>query len=124
MWKKNPPTKECSFSVGTCKRKLANFQSHAYKHTHAANGQGVRILLNFIGRRRRLSCQFRAPRNATEIISTHRLCDKKRDSASFPIRLFFRPSSIADAAISIFYRVKRRRFVVLAMDSANPFDPT
>lgn len=33
---------------------------------------------------------------------THRLCDKNRDSASLPIRLFFRPSNIADAATSIF----------------------
>lgn len=33
---------------------------------------------------------------------THRLCDKNRDSASLLIRLFFRPSNIADAAISIF----------------------
>lgn len=33
---------------------------------------------------------------------THRLCDKKRDSANLLIRLFFRPSSIADAATSIF----------------------
>lgn len=42
------------------------------------------------------------------MISTHRLCDKKRDSANFPIRLFFRPSNIADAAISIFYRVLKK----------------
>jgi len=39
---------------------------------------------------------------------THRLCDKKRDSANLLIRLFFRPSSIADAAISIFVLISRR----------------
>lgn len=40
---------------------------------------------------------------------THRLCDKNRDSANLLIRLFFRPSNIADAAISIFNRYLRER---------------
>lgn len=37
-----------------------------------------------------------------------RLCDKNRDSANLLIRLFFRPSNIAEAAISIFDRFANR----------------
>ena len=39
------------------------------------------------------------------IYFTHKLCDKNRESANLLIRLFFRPSNIAEAATSIFKKL-------------------
>lgn len=72
-----------------------------------------------------MSYQFRA--SHTRDYFTHRLCDKNRDSANLPIRLFFRPSN-ADAAISIFNRYLRRTrrgiqsYFDVALRSANSID--
>lgn len=93
---------------GNQSRRVA-YEGSQHRHVHppsdllACNRNKNSVHLNLIGHRRQprpsdrpISC----PRSENNF--THRLCDKKRDSASLPIRLFFRPSNIADAAISIF----------------------
>lgn len=76
-------------------------RSHASTQTANDITRALRISSSISPARRIVSYRSRATTSDWDNF-THRLCDKKRESANLLIRLFFRPSSIADAAISIF----------------------
>jgi len=111
--------RECCSTL-TCSRGNSLACTNIYTYMR----QALYARASYFTRHRRrlgLSYQFRA--RHTRDYFTHRLCDKNRDSANLLIRLFFRPSNIADAAISIFNRYlrdkKRIQSIRCALRSAN-----
>ncbi|KAG7201524.1 hypothetical protein KM043_004276 [Ampulex compressa] len=68
---------------------------------HAARGMSTKVDAGIHGSLRECLPSAALVREGLRVEFTHRLWDKNRESASLPIRLFFRPSSMAEAAISI-----------------------